>query len=604
MRFLLTCSIALSLCLNSLAQNIRYQFSAPNAIHHEAEIIIVADGLPLTPAIFKMSRSSPGRYAKHEFGKNIYNVAAFDGAGKSLQVQKEDADVYKLSGHKGTIKLTYTLFGNYADGTYASIDVTGYHLNMPASFMWIKGMEKAPVTIQFAADKNWKVATQLKPTSDPYTFTAPNLQYFMDAPTKVAGQHFRDWSVTNPDQKKYNFRLALDAEGSEQLVDSFTEKLKRIVEAAKAVYGEVPAFDYGMYTFIAGINPFVRGDGMEHRNSTMITIPREFTGTNGSLGVFAHEFFHCWNVERIRPKSLEPFNFEKSNMSEALWVAEGFTQYYGQLLMMRAGMSTNEDFLDGMSQLVNTKINTPGARLHTPIENSERAVFVDAGVSIDQTNYPNMFSSYYTYGGALALALDLDVRAQFNKSLDEVMRVLWKKHGKTEVPYTIPDVQKALAIATGDESYAADFFRKYVYGHEAPDYQKLFSAANLSIAPANGGKAWFGRVNFRPTDQGLTVAGNTVRNTPLYNAGIDVNDIILTLNEQPVKTADNVNSILNGHKPGDRLSVTYVHRNKTIKTEIDLKEDPWVTILPAELESGKITEKQQQFREAWMGKTQ
>ncbi|HEX8461359.1 MAG TPA: M61 family peptidase, partial [Segetibacter sp.] len=255
-------------------------FAAPNAIHHEAEITVVATGLPGTPAIFRMSRSSPGRYAKHEFGKNVYNVLAFNEDGKALKLEKEDADVYKVTGHKGTVKLTYTLYGNYFDGTYAGIDISGYHLNMPAAFMWVKGLEKAPITLQFTVPvASWKIATQLKPTSDPLTFTAPDLQYFMDAPTKVGNLHLRDWLVTNSDSKQYTFRLALEAEAPEALVDNFTEKIKKIVEAGKGVYGELPGYDYGNYTFIASINPYVKNDGMEHRNSTMITHTGEFDGT-------------------------------------------------------------------------------------------------------------------------------------------------------------------------------------------------------------------------------------------------------------------------------------------------------------------------------------
>jgi len=588
------------LSLSAFCQNIRYQFSAPNAAHHEAEITVIAAGLPATPAIFRMSRSSPGRYAKHEFGKNVYNVMAFDEAGKALKLEKEDADVYKVTGHKGTIKLTYTLFGNYFDGTYAGIDISGYHLNMPAAFMWVKGMEKAPITLQFAVPiASWKIATQLKPTTDPMTFTAPDLQYFMDAPTKVGNLHMREWTVTNTYNKQLTFRLALEAEATESLVDSFTEKLKKIVEAAGKVYGEFPSFDYGTYTFIASINPYVRNDGMEHRNSTMITHTGEFDGTERQLGVFAHEFFHCWNVERIRPKSLEPFNFEKSNMSEALWVAEGFTQYYGNLLMLRAGLEAPNDFLDAMSGIVNAKVNTPGAQLYSPIENSQRAVFTDAGVSIDATNYPNMFTSYYTYGAAIALALDLDLRSRFNKSLDDLMKTLWQKHGKPAVPYTIPDVQNALATTTGNVGYAADFFKKYAFGHEAIDYNKLFENFGYAVTSDNKGKAGIGGARLDSTANGIRVVTNTVRNTPLYNAGVDVNDIIVTMDNKKIISAEDIQAVLAQHRPGDTVALSYLHRNNPIETKLQLKENLSVRFVPSG--TGLQTAEQVKLQKAWLG---
>lgn len=589
---------ATALSLSVMAQHIRYQFSAPNAVHHEAEISITAEGLPSTPALFRMSRSSPGRYATHEFGKNVYNVMAYDEAGKPLKLEKTEGDVYKVSGHKGTVKVTYTLFANYADGTYSDVDITGYHLNMPATFMWVKGMEKAPISLQFfTPDKNWKIATQLKPTSDPSAFTAPGLQYFMDAPTKVGNLHWREWKVTNPNNEQYTFRLALDADAPEALIDNFTEKLKRVVAAGQAVYGEFPAYDFGTYTFIASINPYVeRGDGMEHRNSTMITLKRNFDGSDALLSVFAHEFFHCWNVERIRPKSLEPFNFKKSNMSEALWVAEGFTHYYGDVLLVRAGLLSYNQFQSENSKLVNG-INTPGAQMYTPIENSQRAVFVDAGVSFDRTNYPNMYTSYYTYGGAIALALDLELRARFNRSLDDVMRELWKKFGKAEIPYTLDGVQNALAAATGDAAYATDFFKQHVYSVEAFNYKKLLEPAGYTLQQTNRG-AWLGDIALRTEDNELIVAKNTVRNTPLYTAGVDIDDVIIELDGKKLQQPQDISNILKQHKPGERIPLIYRHRNNTINKQIVLAENPLIEIVPKE---GQVNSNQQAFRVKWMG---
>jgi predicted metalloprotease with PDZ domain len=584
--------------LSVFAQQIRYNFSAPNAIHHEAEISVTASGLPSAkPVFFRMSRSSPGRYATHEFGKNIYNVKAFDEAGRILRVEKTEPDVYKVSGHKGTIKVSYTLFGNHADGTYVGIDKNNFHLNMPATFMWVKGLEKAPIVIHFMVpDTEWKVATQLKPTTIAYTFTAPNLQYFMDAPTKVAKLHIREWTVTNPGNKNYTMRLALDADGSEATVDSFTAKLKKVVEAGKQVYGEFPAFDYGSYTFISSINPYVKGDGMEHRNSTMITIPSQFDGSNQLLGVFAHEFFHAWNVERIRPKSLEPFNFEKANMSEALWLAEGFTHYYGDVLMVRAGLLSQDEFIREMAKLVNTKVTTQGAQNYSPIENSQRAVFVDAGVSIDQNNYSNMFTSYYPYGGAIALALDLELRSRFNKSLDIYMQELWKTHGKTEIPYTIKDLEIALAKVSTNKIYAADFFRKYIYGHEPIDYNKLFTAANLKVDTDNGVQPWIGEVVLNPVKNGLLLLRGTVKNSPLYEAGVDINDIILELDGNKVDQRKEVENILNDHKAGDKIFIKYLHQDKLVETYIVLKQNPSLKIVEGNT-PGKSSEA---FRISWM----
>jgi predicted metalloprotease with PDZ domain len=401
----------------------------------------------------------------------------------------------------------------------------------------------------------------------------------MDSPVKIGKLHTREWKVANPDHKTYTFRLALEAEASESLVDSFTQKLQLIVKEAQAVFGEVPAYDNGSYTFIASLNPYVHGDGMEHRNSTMITSGRVFNGANSFLGTFAHEFFHCWNVERIRPKSLEPFNFEKSNMSEGLWVAEGFTQYYGWLLMRRAGLTPDSIFNLQMASLVNAKENTPGGKYYTPLENSQRAVFVDAGVSVDRTNYPNMFTSYYSHGGALALALDMELRDRPGKSLDGFMRELWKRFGKTEKPYTMNGLQDALAAYTNAD-FAKVFFTKYVYGHASIDYGKLLSKAGLEVTSTGAVADITGSTRLETENGKLVVADNTIRDTPLYDAGVDAGDELTELDGEALHNEQDLESILSRHKAGDQLKMVYKHRNALIETSMKLKGNTAMNVVP------------------------
>ena len=587
---------------NSFAHKIRYEVSSPNAIHHEAEISLIASDIPLKPVTFRMSRSSPGRYATHEFGKNVYNVKAFDQKGNALIINKIDGDVYQVIKHKGYVKVTYTLFANHPDGTYSGIDVTNWHFNMPSAFMWMKGLEKTPIEIQFNVpkDKNWKIATQLKPTQNATTFTAPDLQYFMDSPTKIGDLIFKDWTVANKDGKNYTFRLALEATASDSSITVFTQNLQRIVLEEQAIFGEVPAYDYGMYTFIASINPYVRGDGMEHRNSTMIAIPANFNTEGVIDDVFAHEFFHCWNVERIRPKTIEPFNFEKSNMSNELWFAEGFTQYYGQLMMVRSQLMADTSYADVIDNAVYTKRNTVGAREYSPIEASQHAVFVDAGVAIDKTNYQNMFTSYYAYGASIAMALDLELRGRYKSSLDDYMKLLWQKHGKTEIPYTVADLQNILAQLSNDKIFAADFFKKYIYGHEPINYEALLAPAGFVIKKNKEGKAWIGSA-FGDTQEGVKIERNTVNGTPLYESGVDMGDILLELDGKIIKKLEDVDKMIDAHKPGDSIPMVYKHHNKKITAQITLIENPYFLVMPYEKEGVPITAEITAFRKKWLG---
>ena len=345
-------------------------------------------------------------------------------------------------------------------------------------------------------------------------------------------------------------------------------------------------------------NPYVQGDGMEHRNSTMIASPSASFNPNFLLGVTSHEFFHNWNVERIRPKTLEPFNFEKSNMSHELWFAEGFTQYYGELLLARAGLNTPQRFISTATGLVNTKSNNPGAVFYSPVNASNHAVFVDASVSIDKNNYSNMFTSYYTYGAAIALALDLELQTKTNKSLDDYMKAMWLTHGKAEIPYTIASMQKTLAGIT-DAAFAEQFFTKYITGHESINYAALLAKAGYELKKSNEGKVNIG-LNTRANEQGkLLVSSTTTKGSSAYEAGLDINDEIIQFDEVTVKTPTDITNFLAQKKPGETVAVTYKHRGKEKKTSLTLKENSGISLTDIENNGQTITDAMKKIRNSW-----
>ncbi len=392
-----------------------YNISFPNAAHHEARVSITLVGAPSETIQFWMSRSSPGRYALHEFAKNVYSVSARNGHGDSLVITRPNPYAWDVKNNDDTVSVSYTLYADHADGTYSGIDRTHAHLNMPATFMWAKGTDDWPITIHFhiARDAHWKIATQLKPTPDSTTFEAPGLQYFMDSPTELSNYTLRTWKLSS-DGQTYTFRLALHHDGTDSEATDFANKAKRICEEEETVYGEFPHYDYGTYTFIADYLPYVYPDGMEHRNSTILTSRRPLaTGWKQNLSALAHEFFHAWSMERIRAKAIEPFDFTRANMSGELWFGEGFTNYYEELTMRRAGFLTNGTFAKQMSGPLSYTINAPGRKFFNPIQMSYQAPFVDAATSIDAQNKANTYISYYTWGSIIGMGLDLTLRTRF-----------------------------------------------------------------------------------------------------------------------------------------------------------------------------------------------
>lgn len=604
--YTLTLSFILAVPAAAVAQApVRYEVSFPNAVHHEARIVVTFADLRSGPLEVRMSRSSPGRYAIHEFAKNVYAVEATDSRGRPLEVSQSDPYGWVVSGHDGTVRFAYTLFADRADGTYSGIDATHAHLNIPATFVWARGLENRPITVKFHPPEgsNWKVATQLVPGDAPYTFTAPNLYYFLDSPVELSDFDVREWTIPGSDGRQYTIRIALHHQGSDEDFDRFAEMAKKVVAEQIAIFGEPADFDYGTYTFIADYLPWVAGDGMEHRNSTILTGTRPLAGDGAlrNLSTLSHEFFHTWNVERLRPRSLEPFDFERANMSRELWFAEGFTSYYDRLAIRRAGLMSDDDYAAAISGSIDAVINSPGRRFHSPVQMSMRAPFVDAATAIDPTNTPNIFISYYTWGSMIGLGLDLTLRSRFGVTLDDFMREMWRTHGRTEKPYTLDDIRAALARVTGDTGFAGEFIDRYITGTDVPDYEALLARAGFLVRKAAPGRATLGRVRFQSQDGQLFVATQTLIGSPIYEAGIDRGDRIISLDGRPVTSEADVAAILADHSPGDRVQVTYEQRGQTRTATITLAEDPTLEVVTFEKAGMAVPDEVRAFRAAWLG---
>lgn len=554
---------------------VEYAIAFPNAVHHEAEIQVTYRDVPAGPLEIRMSRSSPGRYAVHEFAKNCYGFRASDGEGHPLEIDHTNPYQWNVLGHQGTVVFSYTLFGNRGDGTYSQVDETHAHLNMPATFAFARGMDDRPIRIRFdlREDLHWKVATQLKPETAT-TFTAPNLQYFMDSPTEISDFQMRTFTETS-NGKTYQFRLVLHAPNESEVIDAFKAAAMKIVAQEKAVYQELPGYDYGTYTFICCYMPQGSGDGMEHRNSTFISgnFVLDSSGLQRAYGTVAHEFFHCWNVERIRPRSLEPFDFEQANMSGELWFAEGFTSYYTDLTLCRAGIISTSDYVSGISGGLNAVINSPARHYRTPVEMSQFAPFSDAATSIDPVNFGNTFISYYTYGKVLGLALDLSLRNQGqNRSLDGFMALMWDHYGKPEIPYSVADIESTLAEYAG-EAFAHTFFDHYIYHSEMPDYQALLNSVGISLSLAHPGQAFLG-ASMEQNDQEVTISRYPLFGTPAYIANLEAGDKIRTIDDQTVTSVNEAQSIIRNHQSGDTIQMQIERFGKMMRIPVLLMENP------------------------------
>ena len=560
------------------------------------------------PLELRMSRSSPGRYAVHDFAKNVYDVQAAGADRRPLRVVRTDPEAWRVADHGGAATIQYKVFGDTLDGTYLAIDSTHAHINMPAAVMWAKGLDDRPASLRFEppVGENWQIATQLHPGPSALEFTAPNLQYLMDSPVEFGPVVIRQFTVD-----RQPIRLAIHHGGSLDEVEGYVRDVERIVRKQRDIFGEFPRYEPGHYTFLADYLPYAGDDGMEHRNSTVLTSTSTIrTGRLALLSGVAHEFFHGWNVERIRPRSLEPFNFERANMSGELWLAEGFTQYYGTLTMARAGLLDFEAFLGGMSGLLAAVVD-PAHLVRSAEEMSQMAAFTDRGSPRDRTNWPQTVISYYSFGGAIAFALDLTLRGRSDgqKTLDDFMRAMWRVHGApggaregyVDRPYSMVDAEARLAEVSGDAAFAREFFARFIQGRELADYSDLVQRAGLLLRRSAPGRAWVGEVRFDDRSGTVRVASPPPFGSPVYAAGLDVGDEIRQIDGMRIRSFADVTTVVARRRPGDRIAVVFADRSGRQRTStIILSEDPAFELVPVERAGGALTAAQRTFREHWV----
>ncbi|OFW29562.1 MAG: hypothetical protein A3H97_01110 [Acidobacteria bacterium RIFCSPLOWO2_02_FULL_65_29] len=590
------------------AAPVQYRFTFPEPEHHWMQVEATFAEVDPSPLELRMSRSSPGRYSLHDFAKNVYDVHAFSAAGVELAATRPDPYGWTVPSHSGTVRVTYKVFGDRVDGTYLAIDTTHAHVNMPAAVMWARGLDDRPATIVFEppAGASWRVATQLHAGSTPFEFTAPNLQYLMDSPAEFGPVAIRQFAVDGR-----TFRVALHHQGTDGELDEFAKDVEKIVREQREIYGEYPTYEPGAYTFLADYQSNANSDGMEHRNSTVLTSSSSLRSNRiGLLDTVAHEFFHCWNVERIRPRSLEPFDFERANMSGELWLGEGFTQYYGPLTLSRAGLVDLPSTVAAMAGLVGSVAVNPAHTVRSAEEMSRMAAFTDGGRTGDRTNFSTTYISYYSQGGAIALALDLTLRDRSNgaTTLDDFMRAMWRAHGKpggtregyVDRPYSIADAEARLAEVS-DASFARQFFARYIQGREVADYRPLLLRAGVVLRRPNEGRGWWGDVRLELRNGEVRLAEAPALDTPVYTAGLDVGDHLRQLGGGRVATPEDVAVVMRRHKPGDAIAITFVDRSGAErKAIVTLREDPRLELVTLESTGAPLTAAQKTFRQSWL----
>jgi predicted metalloprotease with PDZ domain len=526
---------------------VAFTVSMPKPWTHllEVEMSVKWEQMP-EKADLKMPVWTPGSYLVREYSRHVQNFSAQDGSGSELPWTKTSKNTWTVES-KGSkqIAAKYQVYSN--ELTVRTNELNDEHAfwNNTATLLFVKGHLSIPATIKVIPYSNWKVATGLPPVAgQENTFRAENFDVLYDAPFEVS-----DFKEFKFDVLGKPHRFIISGDGNYDL-NKLAADTKKICEASFAIFGE---FDFDDYTFIVNLRG---GGGLEHLNSTALQINRfgfkPDTRYKGFLGLIAHEYFHAWNVKRIRPDVLGPFDYENENYTRLLWVAEGGTEYYSNLLLVRAGLISDKEFLRQRAAGIQALQNRPG-RFETSLESSS----FDAWIKFyrPDENAINNQISYYDKGEIVHMMLDMAIRSASsgNKSLDDVMRYLWAEFYKKGKNFSPADYQKACEMAAGKS--LDDFFAKYVRGVAEIDYNAFANpfGLNLNVKTPNANKAYIG-ADTAEADGRLTIR-TIAAGTPAYEQGLNTGDQIVAIDGNRASSAF-MASYLSEKKPKDKVRLT------------------------------------------------
>jgi len=547
-----------------------------------------------TAEVLVMPVWTPGSYLIREFERHVQDFMAVDVQGGALPWEKINKNTWRVTTRGSREwRATYRVYANELTARTNQLNSDHAFWNNAALLMYLEGFLNSPSTLQILAPEPWKVATGLPPASGPKnTFRADNFDILYDSPVEVSS--FKTLSF---DVKGVAHRIVIDGEGNYE-PDRVRRDVQKIVEASIELMGE--EIPYKDYTFILHLRA-APDDGIEHLNSTALAFGRfnfkPEAGYRNFLTLVAHEFYHLWNVKRIRPDALGPFNYTRENYTKLLWVAEGITSYYENIIVRRAGLITDKDFLAGAAKSFQQLQKTPGRK----VMSAEEASF-DSWIKHYRrdANSINSQVSYYDKGAIIGLLLDLEIRklSKGTKSLDDVMRHLYDEFYKKDRNYTPRDFQKVSEQMAGVS--LEGFFAKYVRGREELDYDASLIAAGLRLNTTGAQKpaetAYLGADLIQEGDR--LVVSRVYAGSPAYEQGLNSGDQIVALDNRRV-TKEFFEARIGEKKPGDLANLTIFRFDDLSRLPVKLggSIDALYRIVAVE----HPTAEQRQTYQSWLG---
>jgi predicted metalloprotease with PDZ domain len=546
---------------------IRYTLSFPAPHTHYVEVSASIPTSGRGAVELMLAVWTPGSYLVREYARHIEAVAATDDDGRELMVEKSAKNRWRVAtGATPAITVSYRVYGREMSVRTNWIEAGFAFLNGAATFMTLADNIARPHEITIVPAKEWtRSISGLASGDEPHRYYAPDYDTLVDSPILVGNPSVYDFEIDGVTHLLAN-------EGESGVFDGAraARDVEAIVREHQRMWGKLP---YEKYVFLNLITE--AGGGLEHRNSAVLMTSRWATRTRkaylGWLELASHEFFHVWNIKRLHPIELGPFDYERETYTRSLWAVEGITEYYGHLLLHRTGLTTRDEFLEALSEKIESLQTTPG-RL---VQSAAQASF-DAWIKLyrPDENTPNTSISYYTKGAVIAFLLDALIRhgSRGARNLDDVMRTA---HEQFSGPrgFTVQQFRGLLEDAAGRS--LSKFWGDAIDGTAELKYAEALDYFGLRFKPDSAmperQKAWLGAVT--KIDEGRLVIAQVKRGTPAARAGLNVDDELIAIDDLRVR-ADRLDQRLEQYTPGERVSLLVARRERLMQLTLTFGAEP------------------------------
>jgi predicted metalloprotease with PDZ domain len=530
---------------------ISYFVAMPQPQTHLFEVTLRVVNYPLPILDLKFPVWTPGSYMIREYSRHLQNFSA-TAISEVLSCRKVSKNHWQVETNAASeITIKYRIFANELTVRTNHLDTTHGYFNGAALFFRLPGFDKLPIHVTIVPpNSKWRVTTALPPVPQAEnTFIAADFDTLVDSPFEIGTHQLYNFEVLGKPHE-----LAIWGEGNYQAQQMIAD-IQKIVEVEAKMFGGLP---YDKYLFLLHVVTQGYG-GLEHKDSTSLIYQRfgfrDREKYENYLQLVAHEFFHLWNVKRIRPKALEVFDYDNENYTPSLWFCEGTTSYYDLLIPLRAGIYDAKTFLNNWSKEITRYLTTPGRNVQPLAESS-----FDAWIKLyrQDANSGNCQMSYYLKGEMVSLLLDLLIRKRHNnqRSLDDVMLQMWEQFGKQEIGYTPEQLQQVIeSVAQTD---LTNFLQRYLNTTEKLPFNEYLEPFGLHLVSEGTEEPFLGiKIS---TENGREIVKFVESDSPAQIAGIDTGDEILAING--IKTTSNsLSDRLKDYQGGDTLQITVFHQD-------------------------------------------